>query len=77
MKTPQILELSGIGDQAVLEPLGIQTKLHLPGVGANLQEHTWTSIGWGNLNSCFTIYCVAILILKMYRDGLNVYIPVS
>ncbi|TDL21811.1 GMC oxidoreductase [Rickenella mellea] len=39
LKTPQILELSGIGDKKVLEPLGIETKLYLPGVGANMQEH--------------------------------------
>lgn len=41
-KSPQILELSGIGDKNVLEPLGITTCVHLPGVGANLQEHYGT-----------------------------------
>ncbi|KIJ43843.1 GMC oxidoreductase [Sphaerobolus stellatus SS14] len=39
-KFPQILELSGIGDPNVLKPLGIDVKVDLPGVGANLQEHT-------------------------------------
>ena len=47
MKTPQILELSGIGDRAILDPLGVQTKLHLPGVGANLQENIVTAFGYG------------------------------
>ena len=37
--SPQILELSGIGDGAHLRPLGIETAHHLPGVGENLQDH--------------------------------------
>ena len=39
LKSPQILELSGIGDKTLLEPLGIEMKLHLPGVGTNVQDH--------------------------------------
>ncbi|KAI0746055.1 GMC oxidoreductase [Earliella scabrosa] len=39
IKTPQILELSGIGDREILEPLGVETVVDLPGVGANVQEH--------------------------------------
>ena len=37
--TPKLLELSGIGDGARLQALGIETKAHLPGVGENLQDH--------------------------------------
>jgi choline dehydrogenase-like flavoprotein len=37
--TPQILELSGIGDGDRLRALGIDTVRHLPGVGENLQDH--------------------------------------
>ncbi len=37
--SPQLLELSGIGDSARLAELGIEPLLHLPGVGENLQEH--------------------------------------
>jgi len=37
--TPQLLELSGIGDGARLAELGIETARHLPGVGENLQDH--------------------------------------
>ena len=37
--SPQILELSGIGDKTILEKHGISVKLHLPAVGTNLQEH--------------------------------------
>lgn len=39
INTPQILQLSGIGNQTELEPLGIKMVHHLPGVGANLQDH--------------------------------------
>jgi len=37
--SPQLLELSGIGDAARLQALGITPLLHLPGVGENLQDH--------------------------------------
>ena len=39
IKSPQILELSGIGDRAVLEPLGVPVHVDLPSVGTNVQEH--------------------------------------
>lgn len=39
IKSPQILELSGIGDKTILRPIGIQTVVDAPGVGSNLQEH--------------------------------------
>ncbi|KAL5532513.1 hypothetical protein ACEPAF_4287 [Sanghuangporus sanghuang] len=39
LKSPQVLELSGIGRKDVLEPLGIRTMINLPGVGINMQEH--------------------------------------
>jgi choline dehydrogenase len=37
--SPKILELSGIGDGARLQDLGISVARHLPGVGENLQDH--------------------------------------
>lgn len=37
--SPTLLQISGIGPQDVLEPLGIPVKVDLPGVGANLQDH--------------------------------------
>ncbi|RPD54853.1 GMC oxidoreductase [Lentinus tigrinus ALCF2SS1-7] len=39
IKSPHILELSGIGDKNVLERLGVTVRLDLPSVGANLQDH--------------------------------------
>ncbi|GAA5938155.1 GMC family oxidoreductase [Sporobolomyces koalae] len=39
IQTPQLLELSGVGDASILEPLGIKSVVDLKGVGANLQDH--------------------------------------
>jgi choline dehydrogenase-like flavoprotein len=39
--TPRLLLLSGVGPQADLEHLGIDTAIDLPGVGRNLQDHVW------------------------------------
>ncbi|KAI1783604.1 GMC oxidoreductase, partial [Ganoderma leucocontextum] len=39
VKSPHILELSGIGNREVLEPLGIPVQIDLPSVGENLQDH--------------------------------------
>ncbi|RPD63910.1 GMC oxidoreductase [Lentinus tigrinus ALCF2SS1-6] len=39
LQTPQILELSGIGNKDVLSKHGIETLIDLPGVGENLQDH--------------------------------------
>jgi choline dehydrogenase len=37
--SPQILQMSGIGDPALLAKHGIETVVASPGVGANLQDH--------------------------------------
>ena len=39
INTPQLLQLSGVGDQEHLAGLGIDVVHHLPGVGENLQDH--------------------------------------
>ncbi len=39
LNSPQLLELSGVGDGSRLQRLGIPTVLDAPGVGANLQDH--------------------------------------
>lgn len=39
INSPQLLLLSGIGDGAQLQQLGLETYRHLPGVGQNLQDH--------------------------------------
>lgn len=39
INTPQLLQLSGVGDAEHLRSLGIKPVLDLPGVGENLQDH--------------------------------------
>ncbi|KAJ7472714.1 hypothetical protein FB451DRAFT_1250474 [Mycena latifolia] len=45
-QTPQLLMLSGIGDQDELSQFGIDPIVHLPGVGANLQDHDEVANIW-------------------------------
>ncbi|KAI0261249.1 GMC oxidoreductase [Gloeopeniophorella convolvens] len=44
--SPKVLELSGIGDTAVLSKIGVSTKLDLPGVGNNAQEHIGLGVSY-------------------------------
>jgi len=44
INSPQILMLSGIGDAEALQRLGIASVAHVPGVGANLQDHIETYV---------------------------------
>jgi choline dehydrogenase len=44
--TPKVLMLSGIGNQADLQRLGIPVAQHLPGVGQNFQDHLAIGCIW-------------------------------
>ncbi|KAJ7913085.1 hypothetical protein B0H13DRAFT_1874248 [Mycena leptocephala] len=41
IKSPQILELSGIGRKEILENIGVECKIDFRGVGQNVQDHTY------------------------------------
>lgn len=58
--SPQVLMLSGIGDESELKHQNIECKKHIPGVGKNLQDHLFYSISASSLR----------------QDGVNHYIPV-
>ncbi len=49
--TPQLLELSGIGDGARLTKCGIDIVRHVPGVGENLQDHLQLRPIWKVFNT--------------------------
>ncbi|KAK4994982.1 hypothetical protein LTR66_005112 [Elasticomyces elasticus] len=46
IQSPQMLELSGIGDPEVLKAAGVECKIELPGVGNNFQDHTVAGVGF-------------------------------
>jgi choline dehydrogenase len=39
VNTPKLLQISGVGPAKLLADLGVPVVIHLPGVGANLQDH--------------------------------------
>ncbi len=46
INSPQLLELSGIGQPALLESHGIEVRHVLPGVGESLRDHIAPRMGW-------------------------------
>jgi choline dehydrogenase len=46
VKSPHILELSGIGNPALLSSLGIEVAHELPGVGENYRDHYAPRMNW-------------------------------
>lgn len=46
VNTPKLLELSGIGRTDVLQAAGVKQLINLPGVGENLQDHTYTTLAY-------------------------------
>ncbi|KAF5348801.1 hypothetical protein D9756_009788 [Leucocoprinus leucothites] len=64
-KTPQILECSGLGNPAILNPLGVECIVDLPGVGGNLQDHSAVSF----IGEVDPRYVTADILLE--PDGLN------
>ena len=57
VQSPQILQLSGIGDPERLKAAGVAVTHALPGVGENLQDHLDVIMNWRshNLRSVFSV----------------------
>ncbi|WP_344932849.1 choline dehydrogenase [Sphaerisporangium flaviroseum] len=47
INSPQLLQLSGVGDAAELKAVGVQPVHDLPGVGENLQDHLEVYVQYG------------------------------
>ncbi|KAG8773987.1 hypothetical protein FRC15_001645, partial [Serendipita sp. 397] len=45
-QSPQLLELSGIGNSTILQQFGINPLVDLPGVGENMQDHAMSTQMW-------------------------------
>jgi choline dehydrogenase-like flavoprotein len=56
LKSPQILELSGIGRPDVLSKIGVEVKVPLDGVGENVQEHQFFGCSFGEWQSTVRSY---------------------
>ncbi|KAI0931110.1 hypothetical protein AcW2_000066 [Taiwanofungus camphoratus] len=46
IKSPQLLELSGVGRPDVLKKIGVPLKIELLGVGENVQDHTFSGVSF-------------------------------
>ncbi|TFK38916.1 alcohol oxidase [Crucibulum laeve] len=46
VQSPQLLEVSGIGNPDVLKKANVPVLVDLPGVGENLQEHLFLNVQW-------------------------------
>lgn len=46
LRSPALLELSGVGNSAILQKLGIESVVDLPAVGANLQDQPNSAISY-------------------------------
>lgn len=53
LQSPQLLELSGVGDPEVLAAAGVPLKLASPNVGKNMQEQTKNTLWFDPINTDF------------------------
>lgn len=70
IETPKLLMLSGIGDGAALQGLGIPVVRHSPQVGRNLQDHLIAKFIW-RTKPCGTLNEILTQRLRMAGMGLD------
>lgn len=78
LRSPQLLELSGVGNGELLREFGVRVVRHLPGVGENLQDHVMARVGFecakpltvNDLLLSRTRMLGAALRYLVFRDGL-------
>ncbi|WP_240513956.1 GMC family oxidoreductase [Paramylibacter kogurei] len=68
--SPQILQLSGIGDGDALQSLGIDVVHHAPDVGRNLQDHLQLRCVW-KVKNTKTLNTIANTLMGKARIGLE------
>lgn len=66
INSPQLLELSGVGDSARLQELGIEPQVSLPGVGENLHDH-WNGYIQQGISSGASYYSEAKGVRMLYN----------
>lgn len=70
LETPKLLMLSGIGDGAALQAMGIETACHSPGVGKNLQDHLIAKLIY-RVKPCGTLNEILMSNLRKAKMGLD------
>ena len=78
INSPQLLQLSGIGNPQLLQPLGVQVRAPLKGVGENLQDHLETYVQY-ECTQPITLYSALNPLVKLkigvewllFRSGLG------
>jgi len=68
LRSPQLLQISGVGERQHLEGLGIDVVTDLPGVGENLHDHPTLKIQY---DLCEPISMAGIGLLKQAQIGLQ------
>jgi choline dehydrogenase len=68
INSPQVLQLSGVGNAAELEKLGVNVVHDLPGVGENLQDHLEVYVQYGSKLP------VSVAPSMLYRNRPKVYL---
>ena len=71
LKSPQILELSGIGKKDVLESVHVPVVVDLPGVGENMQEHVCIGVTFGELSNPSRLHFVGLNLLSELKDDVD------
>ncbi|KAI2617503.1 GMC oxidoreductase [Hypoxylon sp. NC1633] len=59
LQSPKLLELSGVGNPAILRKYGIDMVVDLPSVGENLQDHAVCGIGYEAVDEVDTLDALA------------------
>ena len=85
INSPQLLMLSGIGEAAQLQALGLDVKVDLPGVGQNLQDHIVCDVRWrraggrGPLHRVLRLDRIGIDLLRtwFFGTGLSGKVPAA
>lgn len=77
--SPQLLQLSGVGNKTVLDAAGVQQTINLPGVGFNLQDHLSSDIAYaaGNGVSIPPSKVTGNEIVDSYVNSATAYLPLS
>jgi choline dehydrogenase len=70
LETPKLLMLSGIGDGAALQAMGLPVVAHSPDVGRNLQDHLIAKFIW-RTRPCGTLNELLASNLRKARMGLD------